>query len=69
MNKRQIARERLLNKAMRERGMTGVELAERIGSDPAVVSRYRNGLMPTPEVRRAISKALHVPQREIWPHA
>jgi transcriptional regulator with XRE-family HTH domain len=58
-----------LKAAMEERGMTVRELAAFLETDQAIVSRYRSGLLPTPERRRKISQKLDTPQRELWPHA
>lgn len=47
-----------LDAALREHGLMGKWLAERLGVDPALITRFRRGMVPSAEQQQQIIEAL-----------
>lgn len=56
-----------LDAVMIERGIQNLDLTLRARISESRISRYRHGLLPPLEARRAIAKALGLPMAELWP--
>jgi hypothetical protein len=56
-----------LDRVLREQRITQVELARRLRTSEATVSRWVNGQVPRPISRKRIARALRIPEAELWP--
>lgn len=55
-----------LSRQLADQGMSGADLARRIGHDSSIVSKWRRGQMqPAPESCREIARALVIPHDEV----
>jgi transcriptional regulator with XRE-family HTH domain len=54
---------------LREKRLTQVELAAKVGVAPTEVSRWSNGLIPKAEMRGKLARVLRTPANELFPHA
>jgi DNA-binding transcriptional regulator YdaS (Cro superfamily) len=61
-----MANDRLKN-SLRKAGLTAEQFAEIIAVDPKTVQRWVAGRTPYPKHRTTISRALDVPEHDLWP--
>lgn len=62
---------KMLNRAMADVGMTTQDLAEKVGSDPRTVERWRadSTRTPQPRLRAAAADILGMDETMLWPNA